>query len=214
MNTEHLINILATDVPAVQPGLVRNELIAVLAAGAGTALGAMLALFGMPAHTLAEPFIGVRLATLAVMLTFIVAGSICLLNVARPGEPRILPLIGIGILLAILLCAGIGALLMTSPADRGRMLFGSQWTQCLERFPVVSLPPTAMLVWFVRRRMAPTHLRLSGAIIGSLAASLGAFMLACCLPPTSLPLIAFDFGGLIALSAGAGALLGPRLLRW
>lgn len=64
MNTEHLIDILATDVPAVQPGLVRNELIAVLAAGAGTALGAMLALFGMPAHALAEPFIGVQLATL------------------------------------------------------------------------------------------------------------------------------------------------------
>lgn len=214
MNTDNLIDILATDVPPVKPGLMRNELIAILAAGAGTALAATLALFGLPADALAEPFIGVRVATLIVMMAFIVVGSISLLEVARPGKPRLLPLIGIGVLLAFLLCAGIGAFLAASPAGRGQMLFGPQWTQCLERFPVVALPPIAMLIYFVRRRTAPTHLRLSGAIIGLLAASLGAFMLACCVPAISLRFIALNFGGLITLSAAAGALLGPRLLRW
>lgn len=214
MNTDHLIDILAIDVPPVKPGLMRNELIAVLAAGAGTALGSMLALFGLPAHALSDPFLGVRLVTLAVMMAFIVAGSICLLDVARPGKPRLLPLIAMGVLLAFLLCAGIGASLAASPADRGQMLFGPQWTQCLERFPVVALPPIAMLVWFVRRRAAPTQLRLSGAIIGVLASSLGMCLLACCVPATSLPFIAVGYGGLIALCAAAGALVGPRLLRW
>ncbi len=214
MNTDTLIDILATDVSPVKPALLRNELIAVLAAGAGTALGAMLTLFGVPAHAFAEPFIGVRVATLAVMVAFIIAGSMSLLEVARPGAPRTLPLIGMGVLLAVLLCAGIGTLLLTSPADRGQMLFGPQWTQCLERFPVLALPPIVMLVWFVRRRTAPTRLRLSGAIIGALAASLGVGMLACCVPAISPPLIALGYGGLIVLSAAAGALLGPRLLRW
>ena len=214
MNTDHLIDILAIDVPPVRPGLMRNEMIAVLAAGAGIALISMLALFGMPMQALAEPFLGVRLLILAVMTAFIVAGAMCLLEVTRPEKPRLLPLIGVGVLLALLLCGGIGALLLTSPAERGQMLLGSQWRQCLERFPVVALPPIAMLIWYVRRRTAPTHLRLSGAIMGGLVASVSVFMLVCCVPVASLPLIALGFGGVIALFAAAGALLGPRLLRW
>jgi hypothetical protein len=62
--------------------------------------------------------------------------------------------------------------------------------------------------------MAPTDLRRTGACAGLVAGSISAAGYALHCVDDSMPFVAFWYGGTIALCTLAGAMLGPRLLRW
>ena len=86
----------------------------------------------------------------------------------------------------------------------------------IQRVAVVftlALPIFAGLLWSFRR-LAPTRLRLTGATAG-LAAGAWAATLYCLHCPESSALFVLTWYTLgMGLAAIAGALLGPRLLRW
>jgi hypothetical protein len=213
MKTDELIKMLSTNLEPVRGAELRNVVMTALAGGTVVAFCLMLAIFGVPATTLGGEYFALKLLALAFTLGLVGAGANLLVRFARPGDPGRRPLIPIGLLLLAMLLAGIVALLLAHPASWGGMVFGPQWAACLICIPLFAVAPFAALVWALRRG-APTGLARTGAIAGLIAGALGAAVFAIHHPGGSIPFIALWYGGPIVLCALAGAILGPRLLRW
>jgi hypothetical protein len=115
-------------------------------------------------------------------------------------------------LIAIALLAVISLTLVPSQHWKG-MIIGDQWLECLLSIPIIAVVPFAVIVWAVRRT-APTDLVRAGALAGLVAGSVSATGYALHCTDDSLPFVAVWYGGTILLCTIAGAVLGPRLLRW
>jgi hypothetical protein len=93
------------------------------------------------------------------------------------------------------------------------MIVGDQWLECLISIPIIAIVPFTISMWVVRRA-APTDLARAGAFAGLAAGGMSAMAYALHCTDDSLPFIAVWYGGTIVLCILAGAILGPRLLRW
>jgi hypothetical protein len=147
------------------------------------------------------------------MLILIGPGAALLAKLVSPGQDgRKLYTV---ILLAFLAigAAGVCALVLGAPAARDQMMMGSQWATCAFCIPLFAIIPFSALVWALRKG-APTNLRGTGAVAGLVAGALGAVAYAFHCPDDSLTFIALWYGGMVALCALLGAMLGPRVLRW
>jgi len=213
MKTDELIKMLSTNLETVRGGELRNVVMTALAGGAIAAICLMLAIFGVPADTLGGDRFLLKALALAFTLGLVGAGANLLVRLARPGDPGRKPLIPIGLLFLAMLSAGIIALLLAHPARWSGMVFGPQWAACLICIPLFAIAPFASLIWALRRG-APTKLRRAGAIAGLVAGASGAAIFALHHPGGSIPFIVLWYGGPIVLCALAGAIVGPRLLRW
>jgi hypothetical protein len=93
------------------------------------------------------------------------------------------------------------------------MITGRDWLECLLSIPIIAVVPFAVIILAVRQ-MAPTDLRRTGAFAGLVGGSISAAGYALHCVDDSMPFVALWYGGTIALCTLAGAMLGPRLLRW
>jgi hypothetical protein len=136
-----------------------------------------------------------------------------LIRVAHPGGERRTPTVFVALpFFAITALAAIS--LGFAPSSHWhRMVVGDQWLECLLSIPIIAIVPFATIIWAMRRT-APTDLERAGALAGLLAGGASAIGYALHCTDDSLPFVALWYGGTIALCALAGALLGPRLLRW
>lgn len=103
---------------------------------------------------------------------------------------------------------------MTVPRNKWMpMWLGHSWRQCSTSVILLSLPVFLGLLWAFRT-LAPTRLRLAGAIAGLAAGATGAtvYGLHCGEVMATFVLTWYTLG--MAASAALGALIGPRLLRW
>jgi len=114
--------------------------------------------------------------------------------------------------LAIVLLAAI-SLAFAPSSYWDKMIIGDQWLECLLSIPIIATVPFAITIWAVRRA-APTDLARTGAFAGLIAGGVSAMAYALHCMDDSLPFVAVWYGGTIALCTFAGAILGPRLLRW
>jgi len=212
MKTDQLINLLSTNLEPVKRGETKKMLTWTILAGGLAAVCLMLATVGL------RPgggwfLSGYLLLKLLFMLILIGAGAALLAKLVSPGQDgRKLYTV---ILLAFLAIgsAGVCALLLGPPTARDQMMMGSQWATCALCIPLFAIVPFSALIWALRRG-APTNLRRTGAIAGLVAGALGAVAYAFHCPDDSIPFIALWYGGMVALCALLGAMLGPRLLRW
>ncbi|MFL6840529.1 MAG: DUF1109 domain-containing protein, partial [Bradyrhizobium sp.] len=90
---------------------------------------------------------------------------------------------------------------------------GTDWLECALSIPIIAVVPFAITIWAVRKT-APTNLVRTGAVAGLIAGGISALGYALHCTDDSLPFVAFWYGGTIALCTLAGAVFGPRLLRW
>jgi len=90
---------------------------------------------------------------------------------------------------------------------------GPSWRVCSGLIFGLSLPVAAALT-LVARRLAPTRPRATGAVIGLASAATAAALYALHCPEMGAAFVLTWYSLGILASAGAGALLGPRLLRW
>ena len=136
-----------------------------------------------------------------------------LVRIARPGgEGRISLVVMAAPFAAVVVVAA--AVLAGAPASHwNRMVVGDEWVECLLSIPRIAIVPFAVVIWAVRRA-APTDLVGAGAFAGLVAGSISAMAYALHCTDDSLPFVAVWYGGTIALCTLAGALSGPRLLRW
>jgi len=212
MKTDQLINLLSTNLEPVKRGETRKTLTWTILAGGLAAVCLMLATVGL------RPgggwFIsGYLVLKLLFMLTLIGAGAALLAKLASPGQDGRKPYTIILLAFLAIGSAGLCALLLGPPAARDQMTMGSQWATCALCIPLFAIVPFSALIWALRRG-APTNLRRTGAVAGLVAGALGAVAYAFHCPDDSIPFIALWYGGMVALCALLGAMLGPRLLRW
>jgi hypothetical protein len=115
----------------------------------------------------------------------------------------------------VLLLAGLGiGEFANAPApERLAMLLGKSWKVCPLLLLTLAVP---LFVGLLRsfRRLAPTRLRAAGAAAGLAAGAWAATIYCLHCPEVSALFVLMWYSLGILLAAGAGALVGPRFMRW
>ncbi len=213
MRTENLVAILSTNIEPVDRGQIARTVCIALGAGFVVAIGLMIIGLGVRtdfATARASIFLVLKLA-----FAFGIVGisSAYLIRLARPGGERttsmaliVLPFIAIVLLAAI----NLG---FAPKSNWNKMIMGEDWFECLLSIPIIAITPFAIVIVAVRQA-APTNLVRTGAFAGLVAGGVSATAFALHCSDDSLPFVAVWYGGTIVLCTLAGALFGPRLLRW
>jgi|SRR5579859_1249245 len=210
--TEDLIRTLA-DAAAYRPPSNRR-LVSFASLGAvAVALSLAIFLFGP------RPDLSTALATGGFWLKFAYPAAVAVvasLAVARLGRPdaATATVLWLAVAASVALAAVASHEVLTLPAPaRLAALMGHSWRVCSLRIGAISLPGFGAIL-LALRMMAPTNARLAGAAAGLLAGALGAAAYSLTCNETSLAFLAGWYSlGMLAWVV-AGALLGPRLLRW
>jgi len=213
MNTEQLIRELSRDVPRVsRHALARRIAIGLVAGGLATMVLVTLVLGVRPDLQVAMHGFSFWMKwTYTVSLGVGAAYGVARLSRPEPGSLRALWWLAVPVL--VLAGIGIGELASAPPGQWLAMWLGHTWKVCPLLVLLLAIPIFIGVLWSFRR-LAPTRLRAAGAVAG-LAAGAWAATLYCLHCPEVSALFVLTWYSLgIALAVGAGALLGPRLLRW
>lgn len=213
MKTEELISLLSRDPGFVDPRAPARWLTGAALVGVAAALPLMLLHLGI------NPALGDDARTLMFWfkLAFVVAVAITsgrlVARLARPGvvtrraqEVVALPVLALWALAALVLFTA-------TPTERMALLLGSSWRTCPFNIVLLSLLPFALLL-VAGRSLAPTRLRLAGSAIGLFAGALGTLVYLLHCPELEAPFLAVWYVLGMAIPAAAGAIIGPRALRW
>jgi len=210
MKTDDLIAMLGTNVEPVRRPAGRT-LVLVIAGGVLLAACLVLAVMGLrPELDRSLPYL---LLKIGLMLPILIPASIVLSRLARPGGERRVSLALLSLPLLAVMGLAIGALSLTPMSHWRTEIVGDEWIECLVSIPVIAIVPFATIIWAVRR-MAPTDLVRAGAVSGLVAGCVSAMGYALHCAAESVAFISVWYGGTVVLCTLAGALLGPRLLRW
>ena len=213
MNTDALIAKLSTDVEPVPGGAARTSLLKSIGCGGAIACLFVLRWLGL------RPDLGSAVLTslfwLKVSYTTSIAtlGFVALERLSRPESDRMhwarlfrLPL--------GLLSIATTVKWMISPTGSGTSFWlGSSWWECPLYVIGLSAPVVAALLSALSR-LAPARPGLAGAVAGLVGAATGATAYAfhCVETSPGFVLVWYSLG--LAGASVAGALLGPRTLRW
>ncbi|MGH6712599.1 MAG: NrsF family protein [Bradyrhizobium sp.] len=213
MKTTDLVDMLSANVEPVGRGLVWRTISIAVAAGAVIALGFMLVGLGVRADLTTTQAIAFLLLKLAFALAVVGVAVLYLTRLARPGAGRGMSPLTIAVPFAAIALLGAISLGDAPSSHWNRMIFGDAWLECLLSIPIIAVLPFAVTILAIRRA-APTNLVRSGAVAGLIAGGVSAMAYALHCTDDSLPFVAVWYGGTIVLCTLAGAVLGPRLLRW
>ncbi|WGD50569.1 DUF1109 domain-containing protein [Bradyrhizobium sp. CB1650] len=213
MKTDELIAALSTAVEPVNRRLVSRSVAVALAIGTVLAIGVAFVALGVRTDLMTARALIFLVLKLAFGIGIVGAASMYLARLMRPGGERKASVVLAAIpFVAIILVAAI-SLAQAPRSHWDEMVMGDQWLECLISIPVIAIVPFAAIIWAVRRA-APTDLVRAGAVSGLVAGGVSAIAYALHCTDDSLPFVALWYGGTIVLCTLAGALLGPRLLRW
>lgn len=212
MKTDELVDFLARgEAPPPRRSFFSGKLALVLLAGLG--LGVALLLVGLGARD------DLTAAPAPVMLKalFSALAAAAMLPLAerltRPGRPLGWRLGAVGVFVAVSALATCIALWGEMPEKRLEMWLSGGFPWCLVLVPLLAAPTAALLIWLVRG-MAPTRLMLTGAAIGAVSGGIGAMAYSMYCPIDSVAFVTTWYVVAIAICAALGALIGARLLRW
>jgi hypothetical protein len=213
MKTDELVSLLVTGAEPVLPGTTaRRYSLAVGWGGMGATL-LMAILLGVRAD-LAE---AVRLPMFWLKLAFPICLAVAALYAAarlsRPGVAlgRV-PMALLAPIVVVWMMAAF-ALLDAAPDERLALLLGKTWTVCPLLIALLSLPVFGGTFWAMQG-LAPTRPALAGASAGLLAGAVATAVYALHCPEMAAPFLATWYLLGMAIPTTAGALLGPRMLRW
>jgi hypothetical protein len=183
-------------------------------AGATTlALAGGVAVLGaVPVSSFATPAPWMKLAYTGLLAW---ALGLAALHAGLPAHPWRGPLRTAGIVFLLMAALGFGVWSQAPAAQQAATVLGrdGSWVTCAPKVMLLALPVFAAAVAALRR-LAPTRLLATGALAGAAAGACGALAYSFCCPESSAAYVAVWYTAGIAACAAAGALLGPRLLRW
>ena len=134
-------------------------------------------------------------------------------RLARPAAEARQRLVWLVAPLGAVILLALAQLAAAPPQIRGSIIFGRLANVCPWLIVLLSIPPFVGLVWAMRG-LAPTRLRLAGAVCGLAAAGAGSFVFSFHCTENTAPFLAAWYT-LSVLAVGlAGSVLGPRVLRW
>lgn len=213
MDTEQLILKLAQDLPAVRRHAVARRIALGLLCGALITAAMVVSLLHL------RPDLPTAVHGFAFWMKWVYTMSLGALAIAatarlaRPTGLSLRPLWPLALPVLLLTGVGIGELVRTPAHQWLAMWLGHSWKVCPWLVLALSLPIFIGLLWSFRA-LAPARLRAAGATAG-LAAGAWAAAIYCLHCPEVSALFVLTWYTLgIALAAGLGALLGPKLLRW
>jgi hypothetical protein len=213
MRTDDLVTMLATGAGAVAPNAAGRRYAAALGWGALGAALLMATLLGLRPDLAAAvllPMFWVKLVFVACLAAF---SLLAVLRLSRPG--RRLAWIPGALAAPVLAMWALAAfvLMRADPVQRAGLFFGDTWTTCPYLVALLSAPVFAAVLW-ATRGLAPTRLRLAGSAAGLLSGAVGALVYSLHCPELAAPFLGFWYLLGMLIPTAAGALLGPRLLRW
>ncbi len=213
MKTDDLVAMLAAGAGPVQPGATARRYASALGWGAFSATLLMAILLGVRpdlAQAVRLPMFWMKLAFPACLA----AGALyAAARLSRPGMQlgRVSAALAAPPLAMWLLAAFV--LLTVAAGEREALIFGGSWIVCPLLVAMLSLPVFAAAIWAMKG-LAPTRLATAGAAAGLLAGSVGALIYALHCPEMDAPFLAIWYLLGMLIPTAAGALIGPRLLRW
>ncbi|MGH8802363.1 MAG: NrsF family protein [Casimicrobiaceae bacterium] len=213
MKTDDLIASLARGAGAVEPNAVGRRYGTAIGWGGFGATLAMAIFLGVrpDLHEAAGlPMFWIKLAFPAALFAIALALATRLSRPAMPlgSLPRVLavPVIAVWVLAAVELVAA-------PPAQRASLVLGRTWDVCPIFVALLSVPVFIGAFWAMRR-LAPTQLVRAGATCGLVAGALGASIYALHCDEMSAAFLGTWYVIGMLIPTVAGALLGPKLLRW
>lgn len=211
MKTEDLIDVLARGDDAPAQRKVWLRLTFALAVGLLLGVGLLLTFFGMRPDIGAARMMVMMKAGFAAMAAGV--SLPLLMALSRPGRAtgwRVAAIVGF-----LALCAVVAAIALMGgdPSTRMQAWMGGQFPWCIVIIPLLAAPTAALLGWLVRD-LAPTRLTMTGAALGAVSGGVGAMVYAMYCPVDSVPFVVTWYAVAIALCAVIGAVAGARLLRW
>ncbi len=213
MKTEDLVAILSTNIEPVDRWQIARTICMALGAGFVVALGLMIIGLGVRTDFATARALIFLVLKLAFAFGIVGISSAYLIRLTRPGGERTMSMALIGLpFIAIVLLAAIN-LGFTPKSHWNKMIMGEDWFECLLSIPIIAITPFAIVI-AAARQAAPTNLVRTGAFAGLVAGGVSATAFALHCSDDSLPFVAVWYGGTIVLCTLAGALFGPRLLRW
>lgn len=213
MKTNDLIELMAHAAAPVPPGATMRRCGAALAAG--IVLGAIGMQFEFGVNPQLRAFAGMPLFWVKVVFSALVvaAGLHATSRLSRPGASvKQVPRITLAPF-AVLWLLAIAMLATAAPGEAESMIFGTTWHTCALNIATLSIPAFVAALWAMRG-LAPTRPAYAGAAAGLLAGGIGSLVYTVHCPELMPPFIAIWYVGGILLPTAAGALAGPRLLRW
>jgi hypothetical protein len=214
MKTDDLIDLLANQTTRVERSVVARRFFKALLLGVLGSLVLMSVTFGVR-HDLGTIIrTSVFWAKMAYPLAIAVGAMLAVMRLGRPGARA-----GYSwALIALPFLAVWGAGMMTldgaaTGADRWTLLLGQSWRTCPFNILLLSAPTFPAVFWAVRS-LAPTQLRLMGAVAGLLASSVATVVYCLHCPEMSPAFWSVWYAIGMALPAAIGAWVGPRFLRW
>jgi len=213
MKTDDLIELLATGDARLDRPAVPRRFAQALTFGLTGSVILMLAVYGPRRDLASIAQTAIFWAKVAFPLCVAAGALIGVMRLGRPGVrvAHAWPVIGAPFI--VVWIAGSLVLGDAAPAERLPLVLGQSWRTCPFNITLLSVPTFAAVFWAIRS-LAPTDLRVAGAVAGLLSSSLAtiAYCLHC--PEMSPAFWSVWYAIGMLLPAGIGAWLGPRLLRW
>lgn len=213
MKTDELVTLLAKDAGPVAPKATARRFTKALGWGMlGTSLAMVMSMGVRPdiAEAVTLPMFWMKLAFPSLVA---IASYHAATRLARPGMRLELIPGTLAMLVAAVWLLAIVTLLNAAPAERDDIIFGSSWRSCLVSIPLLSIPMFGAAMWAMKG-LAPTRLALAGASAGLLAGAVSAAVYSLHCPEMEAPFLALWYVLGMLVPAIAGAVIGPRLLRW
>ena len=213
MKTDELITLLAADAAPVPANAVGRRFAVAMGWGVPGAVLLLVVMLGIRAdlaQAAGELMFWIKPVFAACLA---LAALIATERLARPGM-RLGPVwAALAAPVLVLWLVAAVMLVNAAPAQRADLILGETWKSCPFKIALIALPLLAATLWAMQG-FAPTRLALAGASAGLLAGALSALVYALHCPESTAPFLAVWYVLGIAIPTLAGALSGPRVLRW
>ncbi|CAG2134171.1 putative anti-sigma-F factor NrsF [Cupriavidus yeoncheonensis] len=213
MKTDDLISMLATGVMPVDPHAVSRRFGIAVATGAALATLLVAATLHVRADLAEVAVTPLFWAKVALPLS-LASGALWMASrLARPGMATGACWPAVTVPFAAVWLSALYVLAQTPAGERAAAVLGQTWRVCPFNIAVLSVPVFIAVFWALRG-LAPTRLRLTGAVGGLLSGAVAT--LAYCLHCPEMGVAFWSVWYVLGMlaPAAAGALLAPRLLRW
>lgn len=213
MRTDELVSMLATGAQPVAAGVTARRHIVALAWGGLVTTLVMAVFLGVRADIAVAAQTSMFWVKLAFPLSVALAAIIAATRLARPGVALGRAPLGLIAPVAVIVVMAIFALATAQPDQRLALILSPTWKVCPWLIALLSMPLLTGTLWAMRG-LAPTRPVVAGATAGLLAGAVAATIYALHCTQMAAPFLATWYVLGMLIPAAAGALLGPRLLRW
>lgn len=213
MKTDELIGMLATGVEPVPRRAATRRLVWALLLGVPLAAAIMATEYGVRRDLVQAMFW--PMLWMKIMFSFAIAwgGFVVAQRLSRPGVRVGRAWLGLAVPVGLVWAMALWRWFGAPEDERMELLMGQTWRSCAFNIALIALP-VFVAGMVALKGLAPTRPAWAGAAVGALAGGTGATVYALHCLELAAPFLAVWYLAGMLIPVLAGALIGPRLLRW